>query len=182
MPESFLLLLMSCFYFMLPAYFANMAPVIVKKINFLKIPIDFGKTFGGKPLFGKNKTFRGLFFGTLFSIVIVYFQFVFYQNGIFVNLSFVNYSNWLLIGFLFGFGTIIGDLIESFAKRRLGYNPGKPFIPFDQLDFVLGALIFVYPVVQIGLSKIFLILLLSFFLHIFINHLAFYTGARKEKW
>ena len=32
------------FYFMIPAYFANMAPVIVKdRFKKLAIPIDFGK-------------------------------------------------------------------------------------------------------------------------------------------
>jgi len=175
-------LILQCFYFILPAYFANMAPVIVKKIDFLKIPIDFNKTMNNKPIFGKKKTFRGLVFGVLFAIVIAYLQFLLYKKNIFVGISIVDYSNWLLIGFLMGFGAIFGDLIESFVKRRLEYEPGKPFVPFDQTDFVIGALIFVYPIANLGLNKILIILLLSFVLHIAVNHFAFYTKIREEKW
>ncbi len=182
MSESIILLLLSCFYFMLPAYFANMAPVIVKKINFIKIPIDFGKTLDNKPIFGKNKTFRGLVFGVLFAVIIAYIQYIFYQNNIFLDLALIDYSNWLLLGFLMGFGAIFGDLIESFVKRRLDYEPGKAFVPWDQTDFVLGALIFVYPIVALSMEKIAIIIILSFILHIMVNHSAYFLKIRNEKW
>jgi len=181
MPEIVFLML-SCFYFMLPAYFANMAPVIVKKINFLKYPIDFWHKINNKPIFGKNKTFRGLFFGVLFAIVIAYIQYYFYNNGVFVDLAFTDYSNWLLIGVLMGFGAIFGDVVESFVKRQLDYPPGKPFVPFDQTDFVIGALVFVYPIINLGVWKVIAIILLSLVLHISVNHFAFYTRIRNEKW
>ena len=175
-------LILQCFYFMLPAYFANMAPIIVKKLNFLNFPIDFDKKIKNKPIFGKNKTFRGLIFGALFGIIIAFIQHTFYKNNIFNELTFVDYSNWLLIGFLLGFGAIFGDLVKSFFKRRLSYQPGKPFVPFDQTDFVFGAIIFVYPIVNLSLNKIIIIVILSFALHIIVNHIAFYTKIRKEKW
>ena len=159
-----------------------MAPVICKKINFLKYPIDFGAKLRGKPLFGKNKTFRGLIFGIIFAMIITYLQFLLYKNGLFVEISIIDYSNWILIGFLMGFGAIFGDLVESFVKRRLNYKPGKSFVPFDQLDFVIGALIFVFPLVTLLLNKIIIILLLSFVLHVIVNHFAFYMKIRKEKW
>jgi|TARA_Y100000310_G_scaffold44012_4_gene41084 CDP-2,3-bis-(O-geranylgeranyl)-sn-glycerol synthase len=167
---------------MLPAYFANMAPVIVKKINFLKNPIDFGKTINNMPVFGKNKTFRGLFFGVLFAVVITYIQFILNDNGIFLSLAIADYSNWLLIGLLMGFGAIIGDLAESFVKRRLSFKSGGSFFPFDQIDFVIGALIFIYPLVKLSITKIAIIILLSIVLHIIVNHVAFYTKVRDEKW
>jgi len=181
MPESFIILLLSCFYFMIPAYFSNMAPVISKKIfKSLAIPIDLN--IGNKPIFGKNKTFRGLIFGVLFAVIIAYLQFILYSNNIFVNISVVDYSNWFLIGFILGFGAIFGDLAKSFFKRRMNYEPGEPFIPFDQTDFAIGALIFAYPLVVLPLTKVITILLLSFILHIAVNHFAFYTGIRREKW
>ena len=176
-------ILLQCFYLMLPAYFANMAPVIVKNVfNGLKIPIDFNKKIKNKPIFGKNKTFRGLIFGIIFAIIVAYLQFLLYRNDIFVDISIADYSNWLLIGFLMGFGAIFGDLIESFIKRRMNYDPGKSFVPFDQLDFVIGALIFIYPLVALSLSKIIIILLLSFVLHIIVNHIAYYIKLRREQW
>ena len=176
-------LILQCLYFMLPAYFANMAPVMTKKIfNNLKIPIDFNKKINNKPIFGQNKTFRGLIFGVIFAIIIAFIQSVFYNNNILLDISLVDYSNWLLIGFLLGLGAIFGDLIESFVKRRLNYEPGKSFVPFDQLDFVIGALIFIYPIVSLSLNKILIILILSFVLHVLVNHISFYTSVRKEKW
>ena len=51
-----ILFLLKILYFMSPAYFANMAPVIFRKFNFLAIPIDFGKKINNKPLLGKTKT------------------------------------------------------------------------------------------------------------------------------
>ena len=167
---------------MLPAYFANMAPVIVKKINLFNFPIDFDKKINNKPILGKNKTFRGLIFGVLFGVITAFIQHSFYENNIFSGFSFIDYSNWLLIGFLLGFGAIFGDLVKSFVKRRLNYDPGKPFIPFDQTDFVVGAIIFIYPLVSLSINKIIIIFLLSFILHIIVNHVAFYTCVRKEKW
>jgi CDP-2,3-bis-(O-geranylgeranyl)-sn-glycerol synthase len=175
-------IILQCFYLMLPAYFANMAPVISKKINFLNVPIDLNIKLNNKPILGKNKTFRGLFFGILFSIAITYLQFLLYSKGIFLWIAIADYSNWILIGFFMGFGAIFGDAIESFFKRRLDYEPGKPFIPFDQTDFVIGALIFTYPFIHIGIDKVIIILVLSFALHISVNHFAYYTKIRKEKW
>ena len=182
MQENFWLLLLKCFYFMLPAYFANMAPVVVKKINFLDYPVDFNKRLNKKPIFGKNKTLRGFFFGVLFAIAIAYFQFIGYRSEFLKNISFFSYTNWLAFGFLMGLGALAGDLAKSFLKRRVGISPGEKFVPFDQADFVIGALVFVIPVFSLTL-KIFLVsLLMSFVLDIIINHLAFYLKIRNEKW
>ena len=175
-------IILQCFYFMLPAYFANMAPVIAKKINFLKVPIDFGKEINNKPILGKNKTFRGLFFGVLFAVIIAYIQSIFYDNNIFSELALTDYSNWMFLGLLLGFGAIFGDLVKSFVKRRLNYEPGKPFVPWDQTDFVIGAIIFVFPLVKLSINKIIIIIILSFILHIIVNHSAYYLKIRNEKW
>jgi CDP-2,3-bis-(O-geranylgeranyl)-sn-glycerol synthase len=169
-------LIWQCFYFMLPAYFANMAPVIVKKINFLKYPLDFGKRINGKRVFGENKTFRGLFFGIVFGIIVAYFQ-----NLIGVS-SIVDYSNWHLLGLLLGSGAIIGDSVESFFKRQLGIKPGTRFFPFDQIDFVIGAIVFSSLVVDFSVLKIIIILLISILGHIIVNHSAYYLRIRDEKW
>jgi len=55
-------------------------------------------------------------------------------------------------------------------------------VPFDQLDFVFGSLIFIYPVARLSMEKMAIILFISFILHMVINHIAFYTGIRKERW
>jgi len=168
---------------MMPAYFANMAPVIVKNLfKFLAIPIDLNKKINNKPMFGKNKTFRGLIFGVLFAIVIGFVQFILYRFDFFKNISFFDYSNWLIFGFLMGFGAIFGDLIESFFKRRLNIKPGQSFVPWDQLDFVIGALISVYFVFRFDFKILITACLISFLSHVIINHMSFYLKFRDTKW
>ena len=182
MADSFALFILKCFYLMLPAYFANMAPVMVKKINLFVFPIDFNKQINNKPVLGKNKTFRGLIFGVIFAIVISYLQFLMYNAGFFRNVSFMNYQNWLLFGFLMGLGTLTGDSVKSFFKRRVNIKPGDKFVPFDQIDFIIGASVFILPVFGLTWKIFFVSLFLSLILDIIVNHLAFYLKIRNEKW
>jgi len=181
MDEIFLFIL-KCFYLMLPAYFANMAPVIVRKINFLAYPIDFNKQIAGKPILGHNKTFRGIFFGVAFAVAIAYVQHLMYAKEAFRGISFIDYGNWMFLGVLMGLGALTGDLIKSVFKRRLGINPGERFVPFDQTDFAIGALALAMLFLNVT-AKIFIVAVaLSFVLHVATNHLAFYLRIRNEKW
>ncbi len=180
--QELLLFVLKCFYLMLPAYFANMAPVIVKRMGLLGFPIDYGKKISGKPVLGENKTFRGLVFGIIFAVLIAYFQFLLHRAEFFRDISFLDYQRWLLFGFLMGLGALTGDLAKSFFKRRLGIKPGARFIPFDQTDFVVGALVFIIPIFGFKLGIFIASLLLSFVLHIIVNHLAFYLKIRNERW
>ncbi|MBS3101370.1 CDP-2,3-bis-(O-geranylgeranyl)-sn-glycerol synthase [Candidatus Woesearchaeota archaeon] len=180
--EESLIFLLKCFYLMLPAYFANMAPVIVKRIDLFRVPIDFNKKIGNEPILGSHKTFRGLIFGVIFAIIAAYLQFLLYNKGFFADITFINYQNWLLLGLLMGIGALTGDAVKSFFKRRLGIKPGERFIPFDQTDFVAGALVFIMPVFDLTLKIFFVSVILSFVLHIIVNHTAFYLKIRNEKW
>ncbi len=174
--------IMQAVYLMLPAYFANMAPVLVRKVPFLDYPIDGGVKLFGKPMFGRHKTYRGLFFGVSMGVVIAYVQFRLYYFEVFRTLSLVDYNNWIFIGFLLGFGAIVGDLVKSFFKRRVGIKSGLPWVPFDQIDFVAGALLFLVLEYVPSLVLVCIVFILSMFLHVLVNHLAFYTKIRKEKW
>ena len=62
-------------YFLAPGGIANMAPVLGKKLfPSLAMPIDGGKLWKGKPLFGKNKTWRGLLLGIIVGVFIFFLQ------------------------------------------------------------------------------------------------------------
>jgi CDP-2,3-bis-(O-geranylgeranyl)-sn-glycerol synthase len=175
-------LMVKCFYFMLPAYAANMAPVLARKIRFLDYPVDFGKKINGKPILGGHKTFRGFFFGILLGVAVAYVQHRFSSAGLFAGISIVNYDKWLVLGLLLGSGALAGDAIKSFFKRRAGIEPGARFVPFDQIDFVVGALAFAMLSFEISLEVFFVTIILSFLLHIMTNHIAFYFKIRNEKW
>jgi CDP-2,3-bis-(O-geranylgeranyl)-sn-glycerol synthase len=190
--NGILLLVLQSIYFMVPAYFANMAPVVVQKLNILKWaakPIDKGKTLrDGRLVFGKNKTYRGFIAAVVFGIIGAYVQMLLYGVDFFrkisLNLNYLEHSTVIFLGVLMGLGALFGDLIESFFKRRLGIQSGKSFLPWDQLDFILGAYIFILPIYYPILSWQIVVttIIASFFLHILVNHISFYLGIRKEKW
>lgn len=175
--------LLRCLYLIPPGVAANMAPVLVKDIfRRLAIPVDFGKKIGKKRIFGDNKTIRGVIFGVIFSVVLAYLQFILYRYPVFRALSFFDYSaKWLYVGLLIGLGVMFGDLVNSFIKRRIGLKPGKPFIPFDQLNALLGGILFMLPVYVPPIGVIAALIVMTFCLHIGFNLLGYYIGLKKTK-
>lgn len=160
-----------------------MAPILFKKCcPFLAIPIDFNKKIAGKPIFGKNKTIRGFMVGIICSILIAYLQNIAYKNEFFPNLYLYYHPQWLLIGFLMGFGALFGDAAESFIKRRLNMKPGSSLIPFDQIDHVIGALLLVSLEIKISIEIWIIALIITFFLHILVNFVAFFLKMRDTMW
>lgn len=131
-------LVISSLYLVLPAYVANMAPVIWNKISQKTAnPIN-------EKLFGSHKTWRGFFGGYIGAFIMLIIQMALAKNHIFNDYAILDYEkiNLFLFAFLFGIGTPTGDLVKSFFKRKLGIKAGAPFPPFDQLDFIIGTLIF----------------------------------------
>jgi CDP-2,3-bis-(O-geranylgeranyl)-sn-glycerol synthase len=179
-------MILESIYFLFPAYFANMAPVIAMKLKILKKldkPLDHNMKINNKPFFGRNKTYRGLVSGLILSIVISYVQAYLLKFPYFKALSIIDYSNPFFLGIALGLGAIVGDSLASTLKRQLSIDPGKKFIPLDQIDFVLGAFLFTY-LFSFHIEWVIVIygLVVTFFLHILVNHLSFYAGIRKEKW
>lgn len=174
-----------CFYFMIPGAVANMAPVIFSRIKFLDCPVDFGKKIKGRSILGSHKTFRGFFFGILCAILVVWVQsLLFSRVAYFKGISLVDYSsiNFVLLGFLMGFGALFGDALESFLKRRIGIKPGKKWVPWDQVDWILGMLLFVSLVYVPAFCTVVFLLVVFPILHIVVKHLGYYAGINDEKW
>ncbi len=114
--------------FFTPAYVANMLPPFFRKLPFGH-PIDGGRTFRGHPLLGANKTWRGLFVGTLGG------------GGVGYALQAAGLPFVWWWGFWLGFAALVGDALKSFVKRQIGIRPGGRWIPFDQLDFMIAAVL-----------------------------------------
>lgn len=174
-------LLIKTFWLLLPAGIANMAPVLFKWVPLLDYPIDLNLKFREKPLFGKNKTYRGFLFGTLIAIVIVYLQQLFYLQT--KSITLIDYSkiNIFLLGFSLGFGALFGDLIKSFFKRQIGIDSGKHWIPFDQIDWIIGAFIFMIFYIPISLKYFWVAIIFFGLLHPIINLIGYYLGIKKNK-
>jgi CDP-2,3-bis-(O-geranylgeranyl)-sn-glycerol synthase len=92
------------------------------------------------------------------------------------------YTQWPVLGLAFGFGAMGGDSVKSFLKRLRKMPPGQSWIPMDQLDFVVGALVLVSPWAPLGRLDLALILVISFAGDIAINHLSYRLGIRDTKW
>ncbi|MFC1691447.1 CDP-2,3-bis-(O-geranylgeranyl)-sn-glycerol synthase [Nanoarchaeota archaeon] len=176
-------IILSGLFFILPAGIANMVPVFVKDLKFLNIPIDNNKTFRGKPIFGKNKTWRGLVFATLAGGLVFYLQRFLLGINFFKEISIIDYAAApILLGFLLGFGAIFGDLIESFFKRQLNIKSGRPWPVFDQMDFVIGALLFSFIIFIPPWQIVVAILVVTPILHPILSFLGYYLGLKKDKW
>ena len=172
-------------YLLLPGLIANMVPPLCKPIGWLKYPIDFGMKWKGKRIFGDHKTFRGFVFGIMFAMLIAGAQkWAYLDHSFFRDFSIINYGDQsaIILGLLLGFGALIGDSIESFFKRRVGIKPGKPWIPFDQLDFVIGSLLFLSIAFIPPWQTIVILLIIVPLLHITTNHIGYYIGVNKSKW
>jgi CDP-2,3-bis-(O-geranylgeranyl)-sn-glycerol synthase len=147
---NYRMIILQALYFLLPAYFANMAPVFATKIFGSKYswPLDLGYQYQGQALLGKNKTWRGLLAGIIVGIVTVYLQAYLFRFGFFQSISIINYesADLFALGFLFGLGVILADAIKSFFKRRMNIKPGDKWFPWDQLDFSGGLILslFIY--------------------------------------
>jgi CDP-2,3-bis-(O-geranylgeranyl)-sn-glycerol synthase len=178
--------IVSLLYFFLPAYFANMTPPFLKKLNlfsFLARPIDGNKTFKGKPILGSHKTWRGAIFSFLVVFFVCFFQFLLFSFPFFQKISLVDYSRFFLkISFLMGLGTISGDLFFAFLKRRLNLPPGAPFLPFDQTNYVIGNFIFLEPFFSFGFFFWLELFVLTFFLHAIFNRLGYLLKIHNAKW
>jgi len=166
-------------YFFLPAGFANMAPVLFQnRFSWFARPIDGGATIRGRRVFGEHKTIRGLVCGLFLGTGIAYLQ----SFHPFPSMEIVTYDSWFLLGFLQSTGALLGDLIKSFFKRQLGIPPGKPWVPFDQLDFIMGAILLSSLFFSIPVKYIISAFIMAPFFHITINRVGYYLKIRQTPW
>jgi CDP-2,3-bis-(O-geranylgeranyl)-sn-glycerol synthase len=166
-------------WFFLPAGVANAAPILAARVPYLAdwdIPIDFGQMYRGKRIFGSHKTWRGIAAGILIAIFIVWLQ---QQIADSYQLTFLEGRDGYLgtsaaiLGFLFGFGALMGDALKSFAKRQFNINPGKAWFPFDQLDYIIGGCLATSIVVRLTLVEYLSIIIVWFVLHLIFSYLGY---------
>lgn len=149
-----------------PAYCANAAPVLAGG----GLPLDFGKNFvDGRRVFGKNKTFRGFFFGLAIGVLV----------GLTENFLF-GYP--LLFSVLSPLGALMGDLAGAFLKRRLDIAPGGLLPIVDQVDFVVGAIVFSLPLSIISLELAIAMLIITPPIHLLTNFVAYKLKLKSNPW
>ncbi len=152
--------------FILPAYVANGAPVIFGGGK----PLDLGKKYLGKRIFGDHKTIRGTIAGIASGFVISL-----------IEAQFISFM--LATGIMLTLGTHFGDLLGSFIKRRAGKKEGSAFLFFDQYLFLIFALLFAYPLGNFpNIYGLIFLFALTGVMHALTNRLAYMAKLKKVPW
>ncbi len=164
--------------FILPAYFANSLPVLLGGGK----PMDFGMNFmDGKRILGDGKTWRGFATGVGIAWLIGCIYSLYLPDWLaFYDDSF----SYVFLGLISGFGTMLGDALGSFVKRRLHFSRGAPSFLIDQLPFLYLTLLFLwlYDLSIVSWFDIFWLTVLTYLVHRIANVIANRFGWKKVSW
>ncbi len=165
-------------WFVLPAYVANMTPVVTGGGR----PLNGGKKFvDGRPLFGPGKTVRGFLTGVSAGVLVGVIQAL--ADPLVRPVFPIFFSGRLEIilgSLLISSGAMVGDLSGSFIKRRLGLRRGSPFPVLDQLDFVVGALVFSRALASFDTGVVIVLMVLTPLLHLGTNYVGYKLGFKDR--
>ncbi|MEN3047490.1 MAG: CDP-2,3-bis-(O-geranylgeranyl)-sn-glycerol synthase [Candidatus Caldarchaeales archaeon] len=130
MEEGIIWRLLAALVYVVPAYVANGAPVVVVRLVGSTHPLDFGRTFlDGRRLLGDGKTVEGLVTGIAAGSAV----------GLSVLLLSPGTFRHASEPVLLSVGAMLGDVLGSFAKRRAGVERGASVPVLDQLGFLVTA-------------------------------------------
>ena len=165
--------------FILPAYMANAAPVLFKTGR-SRTPMDMRMRFyDSRRILGEGKTWVGFFTGVITGTAMGYVTWALGLLTIYPSLD-----QHLLVAFMLSLGTMTGDVIGSFLKRRLALGKGKPMWLMDQLSFYIVAIAFILPwrPVALDLSMFVVLGAVTALVHYYANVLAYKAGLKKVPW
>lgn len=172
------------FLIFLPAFIANATPVIVKNIPALK---PFSKPINEK-FFGKNKTYRWLMTGIIAGMCTGGILVLLRSEIIWILPVYTDFYNlytdffvWILLWGILWLWALVGDMIKSLIKRKLGVPPGTMFQPWDGIDYMVGAIIFMIPWYMVGFSGWIFLLIIGPILSLASNTCSYILGW-KECW
>jgi CDP-archaeol synthase len=153
----------------------------------LAVPIDRRILFRNRPLFGANKTYRGVVAVALGSAAGYTLQRLApaLQPPAFRALSLFGL---VALGLAFGTAAMLSELLNSFVKRQLDIAPGAAgggagrffFYVFDQVDFLLGAWLVAWSWVAPTLLRVFWSILFVLVVHQVISVLGALLGMRAS--
>jgi CDP-2,3-bis-(O-geranylgeranyl)-sn-glycerol synthase len=173
-------------FFFAPAGLANLAAFASGKIAFLKkynFPVDCYIKIKGNRLLGSHKTVRGFIAAVLVGMLVCYLEVLWYGTSFWVreNVPVDYYTvNPVMLGGLLGFGALFGDAIKSFFKRLKSIQPGGSWFPFDQIDYILGGIIFSLISIQIPVVHYLFIFIVWFLMHPLMTFFGYLLKLRRK--
>lgn len=157
-------------YLMLPVYAANMAAPFARLLPGTPRPIC-------ERWLGAHKTWRGCLLALLAAAATT-----FAQSRIGWAHSLIRYDGALALGLSCGAAAMLGDSVKSFFKRRRGIAPGQPWIPADQLDYVVAGLLVLRTRYAFSLADAAAILAFSFIGSLVVNRLSARLHIKDSPW
>lgn len=146
---------------------ANGAPLIGNKLLAGRFawPIDGGTDFvDGKPVFGPAKTWRGIVLSITATMVLAPL----------LSMSWVT-------AMLMAVFAMIGDLISSFIKRRLGMTSGALALGLDQIPESLLPLLVCQDRLGLTVWDIAIVVLIFLALQIPVSHVLYKRRVRRQR-
>lgn len=145
---------------------ANGAPIVARHLlgDCCAWPVDGGmRTPGGQPVLGPSKTLRGLLAAILLTTA-------------FAPLLGIDWHWGTAIGGL----AMLGDLLASFTKRRLGYPPSSQAIGLDQIPESLLPLLVIAPAFQLHWWSVLMVVLGFTVVVPLLSRLFYLIGIRRR--
>lgn len=170
----------------------NLAFIKSSLLDGLRRPIDGGRTWkDGGPVFGPNKTWKGLL-GCVFFTSVAMVMFCLALGDDLEAATVYRFASpggvvgWAVEGALLGLAYILFELPNSFVKRRFGIGSGQNgrgaegavFRLVDQVDSILGCCVVMLAYSQITLTHVALLLLFGAFIHWGVSGLLHVAGLR----
>jgi len=167
---------------MVPAYLANSMALVTGDGS----PLDKGKQFfDGRRILGDGKTVRGtvggIALGTLGGIItVLILEFIYFQGEMLIP--------YFTMVFIVACGTLLGDIITAFAKRRVGLPRGASAPVVDQLSFILMALLLAYifnlhfSLVELTVELLIILVIATPFIHLLANFIGYKMGKKSVPW
>jgi hypothetical protein len=153
----------------------------------LKRPLDAGATVRGRRMFGDNKTWRGAIFMTLGPAMaaVALARWPAYRDALPDDVA---DAPPLLWGALVGLGVVVGELPNSFLKRRLDIAPGTQrrtpggvaLIVLDQGDIVPGVWLCLAPLFVLPVATAAVAFAAVTAVHLVVNVVGYAIGARSS--
>jgi CDP-diglyceride synthetase len=145
---------------------ANGAPIVARHLlgERLDWPVDGGlRTRTGQPLLGPSKTLRGVVFAVLLSAVTAPLLGIDWRWGAAI-----------------GGSAMLGDLLASFTKRRLGFPPSSQAVGLDQIPESLVPLLIIAPAFQLRWWSILMVVMGFAVVVPLLSRLFFLIGIRRR--
>jgi len=157
-------------------------------LSWLARPIDGGVKLHGRPLFGSNKTYRGLIAVALGTAGGVGLQMLLHRIGVGRAAELLDYSSPTVVGlgFLLGASAMLAELPNSMLKRQLGIAPGAAgkrimgafFYVLDQIDMLVGVWVVLALAIGVTLSRVLWSVVFFFITHQLLTVVGYRLGMR----